>query len=70
MKIPFFILCVIILILEIIGDLGRARLVGIGDNAFTLSAVFQLIVTWCITAYFFYVGFKYFFSIFFSQINV
>jgi hypothetical protein len=59
MKIPFLILVAIILILEILGSLGRSRIIGLGDDAFTLSAIFQLVVIWCITAYFFYVGFRF-----------
>ena len=56
MRIPFIILCVITLILDVIGSLGRSYLLGLGTNAFTVSAVYQIIESWSLTIYFLYVG--------------
>ena len=58
MKIPFLVLCAIILILEILGSLGRSRIANYGASAFVLSAIVQIIVSWFTIVFFFYTGMK------------
>ena len=57
MRIPFIILSAVILIVEIVGDLGRT-LVPTSDG-FQLAAIFIVIVTFAGALFFLFTGYSY-----------